>query len=87
MTNGPKISVKTAWHCNCFSHFVSLFCFHITIFPKSMYTSNILAKHRSLLLFAAVFFNLFAAGEPSANVCVAYGTLCNDPSVYIATIV
>jgi len=33
----------------------------------------------------AVFFNLFAAAEPSANVCVARGTLCNDPSVYIAT--
>jgi len=32
----------------------------------------------------AVFFNLFAATEPSANVCVARGTLCNDPSVYIA---
>jgi len=30
---------------------------------------------------AAVFFNLFAAAEPSANVCVAHGTLCNDPSV------
>ena len=30
----------------------------------------------------AVFFNLFAAAEPSANVCVAHGTLCNDPSVY-----
>jgi len=33
----------------------------------------------------AVFFNYFAAAEPSANVCVAHGTLCNDPSVYIAT--
>jgi len=32
-----------------------------------------------------VFCNLFAAGESSANVCVAHGTLCNDPSVYIAT--
>jgi len=29
-----------------------------------------------------VFFNLFAAAEPSANVCVARGTLCNDSSVY-----
>ena len=29
-----------------------------------------------------MFFNLFAAREPSANVCVAHGTLCNDPSVY-----
>jgi len=26
-----------------------------------------------------VFFNLFAAAEPSANVCVTHGTLCNDP--------
>jgi len=25
-----------------------------------------------------------AAGVPFANVCVAHGTLCNDPSVYIA---
>jgi len=33
----------------------------------------------------AVFFNLFAAAEPSANVCVARGKLGNDPSVYIAT--
>jgi len=29
-----------------------------------------------------VFFNLFAAAEPTANVCVAHGTRCNDPSVY-----
>jgi len=29
-----------------------------------------------------VFFNLFAAAEPSASVCVAHGTLCNNPSVY-----
>jgi len=33
----------------------------------------------------AVFFNHFVAAEPSVNVCVAHGTLCNDPSVYIAT--
>jgi len=32
-----------------------------------------------------VLFKRFAAGEPFANVCVAHGTLCNDPSVYIAT--
>ena len=32
-----------------------------------------------------VYFNYFAAAEPSANVYVAHGTLCNDPSVYIAT--
>jgi len=32
-----------------------------------------------------VFLNHFAAGEPSANVCVAHGTVRNDPSVYIAT--
>jgi len=28
----------------------------------------------------AVFFNLFAAAEPSTNVCVAHGTLWKDPS-------
>jgi len=28
-----------------------------------------------------VFFNLFAAVEPSANVCVAHGTLCNYETV------
>jgi len=33
-------------------------------------------------LLIAVFFNLFAAAEPSTNVCVAHGTLSNDPSVY-----
>jgi len=33
----------------------------------------------------AVFFNHFAAAEPYVNVCVAHGTLCNDPSVYIVT--
>jgi len=33
----------------------------------------------------SVFFNLFAAAKPSVNVCVAHGTLCNYPSVYIAT--
>jgi len=30
-----------------------------------------------------VFFNLFAAAELFANVCVAHGTLRNDPSVYL----
>jgi len=34
-----------------------------------------------------VFFNLFAAGEPSANVGVAHGTQCNDPTFYVATTV
>jgi len=29
----------------------------------------------------AVFFNLIAAAEPSANACVAHGTLCNDPTL------
>ena len=29
-----------------------------------------------------MFFNLFAAAEPSANFCVAHGTLCSDPSLY-----
>jgi len=33
-----------------------------------------------------VFFNLFAAADPYANVCVAHGTLCNDPSVIATTI-
>jgi len=32
----------------------------------------------------AVFLNLFAVAEPSANVCVAHETLRNDPSVYPA---
>jgi len=27
--------------------------------------------------YTPVFFNLYAAAEPSANVCVAHGTLCN----------
>ena len=35
----------------------------------------------------AVFFNLFAAAEPSANVCVAHGTICNDSSVYLTFII
>ena len=30
-------------------------------------------------------FNLFAAAENSANVCVAHGTLCNDTKVHVAT--
>jgi len=34
---------------------------------------------------SAVFFNHFASAEPSVNVCVAYGTLCIDPSVCVAT--
>jgi len=38
-----------------------------------------------VLVCTPVFFSLFAAEEPSANVCVARGTLCNDQSVYIAT--
>jgi len=32
-----------------------------------------------------VLFNFFAAVEASADVCIAHGTLCNDPSVCIAT--
>jgi len=32
----------------------------------------------------AVFYNLFAAAEPSANVSVAHGTLCNNPGVYLS---
>jgi len=32
-----------------------------------------------------VFFNPFTAAEPSANVCVAHGCLCNGPSVCIGT--
>jgi len=31
-----------------------------------------------------VFFNLSAAAEPSANVCVAHGTLCEGPSLHLA---
>ena len=36
---------------------------------------------------SSVFFNPFAAAEPSATDCVAHETLCNDPNVYIATTV
>jgi len=32
-----------------------------------------------------VFFNLFVPAKPSANVCIAHGTLCSDPSVCITT--
>jgi len=32
-----------------------------------------------------VFFDLFSAAEPSANVCAAHGTLCNDTTFCIAT--
>jgi len=45
-----------------------------------MYTSSELKKVK--LCSRSVFFNLFAAMEPSANVCVAHGTLFSDPSVY-----
>jgi len=34
----------------------------------------------------SVFFNLFAAAEPSANVFFVHGTLCNDPSADVAAI-
>jgi len=27
-----------------------------------------------------VFFYVFAAAEPPANVCIAHETLCNDPT-------
>jgi len=33
------------------------------------------------LTFTSVFFNVFAAAEPSANVCIAHGTLCNCETV------
>jgi len=39
-------------------------------------------RTQTTVLSRAVFFNLFPAVEPSANVCVAHGTLCIDPSVY-----
>jgi len=29
-----------------------------------------------------VFLNLFAAAEPSTNICVVHGILCSDPSIY-----
>jgi len=37
------------------------------------------------LVISPVFFILilFAAAKPSTNVCVAHGTLCNDPCIYI----
>jgi len=38
----------------------------------------LIAEHCS----TPAFFNLFVVAEPSANACVAHGTLCNDPSVY-----
>ena len=31
----------------------------------------------------AVFFNLFAAAEPFANICVAHGILCNSGTVVL----
>jgi len=42
------------------------------------------SQQKGFKLSTSVFFNLSAAEEPSANVWVAHGTLCNDPSVYIA---
>jgi len=36
-------------------------------------------------VFQSSVFKLFTAAEPFVNVCVAHGTLYNDPSVYIAT--
>jgi len=50
-------------------------------------TLGVTGFETSLLLtaYTAAFFNIFAATEPSENVCVVHGTLCNDPSVYIAT--
>jgi len=36
-----------------------------------------------IVTLVTVFFILFAAAEPSTNVCVAHGTLCNDPCIYI----
>jgi len=42
-----------------------------------------IAEHYS----TAVFFNLCVVAESSANVCVAHGTLCNDPSVYSAFVI
>jgi len=40
---------------------------------------------RNDVSWSSVFFHLFAAAETSANICGAHETLCNDPSVYIAT--
>ena len=40
------------------------------------------ASHETLR--RTVFFGVFAAAEPSVNVCVAHWTICNDPSVCIA---
>jgi len=60
---------------NFFSNF---FCVHV----KSRF------EFKLTLTFPNIYtsvFQLFAATEPSENVCVALGTPCNDTSVYIAT--
>ena len=54
---------------------------------NAMWCKNVIhvivsAEESYPLASTAMFINLFAAVEPSANVCVAQGTLCNDPSVY-----
>jgi len=53
--------------------------------PVQYFHCVIQSDPNPFVLSKSVFFILFAAAEPSPNVCVAYGTLCNDPSVYIAT--
>ena len=51
--------------------------------PKDDYIKNINTSERET--FTSVFLNLFTAAEPSANVYVAHGNLCNDARIFIAT--
>jgi len=57
----------------------------LRLWHKPYLTMPTEAVLRELLWQRRVFFNLIVVAESSAYVCVAHGTLCNDPSVYIAT--
>ena len=57
---------------------------------QEMWSKKIIRYHHTqgnlikTLIFVRQCFSAFATAEPLENACVVHGTLCNDPSVYIA---
>jgi len=63
--------------------FLDRHCICLNVVLKKLW-AHILSYWFNLDCVTGCFFNFFAAAEPTASVCVAHRTLCNDPSVYIA---
>jgi len=79
-------SLENSLHCflvtflcitNLPLHILAKDCLLIRHLADKIYSNN--KKTAALCwLTILVIFNLFAAGEPSTNTCIAHGTLCHD---------